>query len=83
MLAAAVLPSSRSIQVGGAATAFATIINIGTATGFGCSIAPSPPVAGTTFSYQTTNPSTNALTGTPNTPVDIPASGFQTFVMAF
>ena len=35
------------------------------------------------FVYQTTNPSTNALTGTPNTPVSIPAGGTQSFVIAF
>ena len=80
---AAVLPSSRSVQVGAVASAFATIINTGGATGLGCSIAPSPPIAGMTFSYQTTNASTNAPTGAPNTPVDIPPSASQTFVIAF
>ena len=73
-LAAAVLPSSRSVQVGASATAFATIINTGTTPGLGCSIAPSPPIAGMTFSYQITDASTNVPTGTPNTPVDIPPS---------
>ena len=36
------------------------------------------------FVYQTTNPSTNALTGTANTPVDIPGNNSsQSFVIAF
>jgi hypothetical protein len=84
-LAAAVLPSSRSVQVGTVASAFATIINTGSTTALGCSIAPSPPIAGATFSYQATDPSTNRPTGTPNTPVDIPpsASQFRTFLITF
>jgi hypothetical protein len=32
--------------------------------------------------FQTTDPTTNAVTGTPNTPVDIPAGQSQTFVIA-
>jgi hypothetical protein len=83
-LVAAVLPSSRSVQAGKTATAFATIINAaqeGTATG--CSLAPRTAAVPATFTYQTTNPLTNAVTGTPNTPVDIPAGGRQTFVFAF
>jgi hypothetical protein len=82
-LAAAVLPGIRSVQVGSTATAFATIINSGTSTGVACTIAPSSPVAGTAFSYQTTDKSTNTPTGSPNTAIDIPASGSQTFVMSF
>ena len=82
-LAAAVLPGSRSVQVSGVASAFATIINTGTGTAVGCGIAPSPSVAGSTFSYQTTDPSTNVPNGTPDTPVNIPGSRLQTFVMAF
>jgi hypothetical protein len=36
------------------------------------------------FVYQTTNPATNALTGSPNTPVSIPGNnGSQSFVIAF
>jgi hypothetical protein len=35
-----------------------------------------------TVTYQTTDPATNALTGSPNTPVDIPAGGGQSFVFA-
>jgi hypothetical protein len=76
-----VLPESRSVEVGATATAFATIINTGAATGTSCAIAPSPPVPAT-FVYQTTNPATNALTGTANTPVNIDAGAAQSFVIA-
>jgi hypothetical protein len=80
-LLAAVLPEGRSVQVGGTATAFATIINTGTTAGTSCSIAPAsgPPA---TFLYQTTNPATNALTGSANTPVNIAAGASQSFVIA-
>lgn len=81
-LAAAVLPGSRSVQVGATATAFATILAAGTGTGTGCGIAPLTSIPAT-FQYQTTNPATNELTGTPNTPASIPAGGSQTFVVAF
>ncbi len=82
-LVAAVLPSSRSVQVGGVpATAFATIIATGSGTAIGCSIAPLTNLPAN-FQYQTTNPANNQVTGTPNTPVNIPAGGFQTFVIAF
>jgi len=62
-------------------TAFATILNIGQTTAFGCAIAPLTQVPAT-FLYQTTD-AQNALTGTANTPVDIPAGQGQTFVFAF
>ena len=80
-LVAAVLPASRSVQVGTAATAFATIINASsvTATSCGLSLLPSLPA---TFSYQTTNPATNQVTGPPNTPVNIPAGAAQSYVFA-
>lgn len=80
-LVSAVLPASRSVQVGATATAFATILNPSTTPGVNCRIAPATAIpAG--FTYQTTNPATNGLTGTLNTPVPIPAGGSQTFVVA-
>lgn len=81
-LVAAVLPSSRSAVVGNAVTAFATIINSGRSGVTGCGIVPVAPVpAG--FTFQTTDPTTNALTGSPNTPVAIAgANGSQSFVIA-
>jgi hypothetical protein len=81
-LLAAVLPESRSAQVNGTVTAFATIINTGTATATGCSIYPLTNLPGT-FVYQTTNPATNAVTGTANTPVSIAGNDTpQSFVFA-
>jgi hypothetical protein len=79
-LVAAVLPGSRSVQVGVAATAFVTVINTGTtaATAVGITLLTDVPV---TFSYQTTN-AANVPIGTPNTPVDIPPNSIQTFVIA-
>ena len=79
-LATAVLPGSRSVTVGGPATAFVTIINAGsvTATGVGIVLATPIPAA---FSFQTTDPRTNAVTGTPNTPVDIEPGHSRTFVV--
>jgi hypothetical protein len=68
--------------VGSSATAFATIINSDTVTATGCGIAPLTGVpAG--FSYQTTDPATNALIGSPDTPVDIAGGALQTFLFAF
>jgi hypothetical protein len=80
-LVSAILPASRSAQPGGTVTAFATMINTGTSTATGCSIAPLINLPAT-FVYQTTNPATNALTGSPNTPVNIPAGAPQSFFIA-
>jgi hypothetical protein len=69
------------VLVGATATAFATIINAGsvTATSCGLSLLPSLPA---TFAYQTTDPATNQVTGTPNTPVNIAAGAAQSYVFA-
>jgi hypothetical protein len=80
-LVAAVLPLSRSIQVGNNATAFATMINAGPADAATCTIAPATTIPAN-FVFQTTNPATNALTGTANTPANIAAGQLQTFVIA-
>jgi YVTN family beta-propeller protein len=81
-LVAAVLPLSRSVEVGGIpATAFATIINAGPGNASACTIAPTTVVSAS-FVFQTTSPTTNALTGTPNTPVDIAQGASQSFVVA-
>jgi hypothetical protein len=81
-LAAAVLPLSRSVEVGATATAFATMINAGPGTASTCTIAPATSIPAS-FVFQTTDPTTNALTGTANTPVDIPQGAAQSFVIAF
>ena len=82
-LVAAVLPASRSVEVCAlaTATAFATIINAGSTTASSCSIAPLGGLA-LNFLYQTTDPSTNALIGTANTPIDIAAGAAQSFLIA-
>ncbi len=82
---AAILPSSRSVQVGNTASAFATVINTGPVTASNCRI---EPAAGSNvpgvFSYQTTDGGTNELVGTPNTPADIAANnGNQSFFFSF
>lgn len=75
-IAAAVLPSSRSVQVGTFATAFATIINVGSVTATRCGISLVTAIPAT-FSFQTTNPLTNQAIGFPNMPVDIPPGAAQ------
>ncbi len=79
---AAILPSSRSVTVGTPATAFATVINMGSGMATGCGMAPPANMPGT-FMYQTTDPATNQPTGMPNTPADMPMGGSQTFMFAF
>ena len=81
VLHASVLPTSRSVQVGNMASAFATIINADSDTASACSIAPLTAVEADFF-YQVTD-ANNAPTGTPNTPVDIPAGGSQSYVLGF
>jgi hypothetical protein len=80
-IVAAVLPSSRSVQVGTTATALAAIINAGAVTATSCRIDLLSSIPAN-FSYQTTDPATNALIGTPNTPVDIVAGRPQTYVFS-
>jgi len=81
-LIAAVLPASRSVQVGVPATAFATIINTDSAAGIQCGIAPATDLP-VTFSFQTADQVTNQVTGAPNARVDIPAGASQSFAFAF
>ena len=78
---AAVLPSSRSVQVGSPATAFATIINAGQGLATGCTISPITAVPAA-LTFQTTDPATNQVIGAPNAPVDIPPGAAQSFIFA-
>ena len=84
-LFAAVLPGSRSVQLGNPATLFASMINAGTMPLQNCGVAlPVTAPSGLTLSYQTTNPATNALTGTANTPAMIAGgNGVQSFLVSF
>ena len=77
-----ILPASRSVQVGQPATAFVTIIDAGASTAKAVGIPLQGCTIPATITYQTTDPATNALTGTINTPVDITAGKNQTFVVA-
>jgi len=79
-LAAAILPGARSVMTGETATAFATIINAGTATGTACRIGLNAPLV--QFHYQTTDPMTNIPTGTPDMPVDILPGASQSFFIS-
>jgi hypothetical protein len=79
---AAVLPSSRSVHVGTPATAFATMINMGSGMATGCGMAPAGQMPGM-FMYQATDPHTNQPIGMPNSPMDMPMGGSQTFMFAF
>jgi hypothetical protein len=80
-LVAAVLPSSRSVQVGTTATAFAALINAGSDTAIACALTLVTSLPAT-FTYQTTDPATNQVTGSPNTPVNVEAGATQSFVFA-
>jgi hypothetical protein len=84
-LVASVLPGARSVQITNQATLFATVINTGPTTLDNCRIAqPGWAPIGLFVDYQTTNPATNALTGTVDTPVSIAGNnGVQTFVVTF
>jgi probable HAF family extracellular repeat protein len=77
----AVLPTSRSVQVGVPATAFATVINASSDVATDCQITPVTPLPAT-FTFQATDPDTNAVIGHPNAPGDIPAGKSQSFVIA-
>ncbi len=81
-LVASVLPASRSVQLGGTATVFGTMINASPDTAAeACSVQPATSLP-LSFSYQMTDSATNALAGTPNTPVTIAPGAAQSFVLA-
>lgn len=80
-LRSSVLPTSRFVETGSAATAFMTVINPNQVDGTNCIIEHHGPYRDS-FTYQRTDPNTNALAGDPNTPVTITAGGFQTFVIS-
>jgi hypothetical protein len=78
-LLGAVSPVSRSVQVGTTATAFATILNTSAVTATGCTLSEVNTSVGD-FTFQATDPATNAPIGATNTSVDIAAGGSQSFV---
>jgi len=80
-LAAAILPGGRSVELPNAASVFATVLNTGSEALSDCRIDILAP--GVTSLYQTTDPTTNGLTGTPNMPATIPGNGSQSFFLSF
>ena len=78
-LFSAVLPTSRSVEVGATATAFATLINAGTVAAEGCAIRL-PDTLSASFFYQASDATSNQTIGQPNVTVDIPAGSSQSFV---
>ena len=80
---AAVLPGSRTVRIGTAATVFAAIVNGSGETLNDCGVAlPSSAPAGLSMNYQTAN-AQNQLIGTPNTPASIVSQGAQSYVLSF
>lgn len=80
-LVSAVLPASRSAQVGKVVTAFVTVLNTQPLRdSFGCRIGLKDDIPAT-FDYHQTNPVTNASVGAQNVPADISSMGSQTYVI--
>ena len=79
-LVASVLPLSRSARIGQTVTAFATVINSSGRSLSACSV--SLPNFPGTFTFQTTNPSTNAVTGSPNAAFNLQGGASQSLVLA-
>ena len=58
------------------------MINMGSGMATACGMAPSGQMPGM-FMYQATDPHTNQPIGMPNSPMDMPMGGSQTFMFAF
>jgi len=87
-LVASILPDSRSVGPGIAATVFATMLNSSASSLTACGPAlPANAPAGLVLAFQTTDPTTNSLTGQPNQPADMAPAGSAgsalTFVLSF
>jgi hypothetical protein len=80
-LVAAVLPTSRTVTVGTAATVFATMINLGPDDGLACAVSPGASLPAT-FSYQPTDPATNQVVGVANTPMPVAAGATQSLLLS-
>lgn len=79
-LVSATLPASRSIQLGDTATIFATVINTANTEATDCGITLASGINASSF-FQTTDPTTNALTGVRNQLVAIGPGAAQTFLI--
>jgi hypothetical protein len=82
LLAAAVLPQSRTVSLGVTATAFGSLLNAGTLTARHCTLYPETAIPADFF-FQRTDPTTNAPLGRPNHALDIAAGTLGTFVFGF
>ncbi len=80
-IAAAVLPTSRAVQVGNPATVAATISNGGSVSAVGCRVTSPAGFTGT-LSFRTTDPVTNIPVGQVNQPATIGPAANQTFVVS-
>jgi DNA-binding beta-propeller fold protein YncE len=82
---ASILPGSRAVELGRPATLFASVINAGKNTLNNCRVAlPITAPPSLTLTYQATDPATNALVGTPDTPTTIAGgNGLRTFLLSF
>ncbi|WP_394693244.1 hypothetical protein [Hyphobacterium sp.] len=81
-LGASVLPTSRYVQTGTTATAFATIINSGDSFAYDCTILPVTAVDAAFEVYQT-DPATNAIITPRRSVTDIGIGASASFVFAF
>jgi len=79
-LVAAVLPASRSVELGVTATVFVTMINAGSEQARNCSIVPNTPLP-IDFFFQPTDPLTNALVGVPNQAMSLDPGAAQAFLV--
>ena len=79
LLVSSILPTSRSVQVGAGATAFATILNAGDGAGQSCTLTLGSEISATLTSWQT-DPATNAIISEANPAIEIPAGGASTWV---
>src|SRR5262245_7038813 len=80
-LVAAVLPTSRSVEISATATVFATVINTTDVTATSCGIYPGTVFAAS-LDYQAVDPRTNVPTGMLNSPGTIAAHSAQSYVVA-
>ncbi len=81
-LAAAVLPSSRSVKTGVAATAYATIINPGASDALDCGLVMNGSTPAGTFHFQETD-AANLPVGVQDQTVTIAGNAAQSFVLSF
>ena len=79
-LAAAVLPGSRSVQVGSTAVALATVINVGSVPGRQCGVSAAADLPAR-FTFQATDPVTNLPAGAANSLVEIEPGAARTFMI--